>query len=354
MAGTAGRDGAPLQFDPALRVWVAADPALASALLAHPACRVCETSALVASLSSAGHAGANTLPAGALCDAERVVAALVESLTQQEVRDTARVWVHRLLSSHGTPGDDEALRHYARVLPGHVLGVLLGAQPDQLEHLAQQAGACRPAGDPAAPLGMAPSAAVELVTLMQGLVSLPAHGSRGQGLLGRLGDVVARRPALRAERTVDRLAQLFYLVHKASARLVLQSVRAWQAAAEVETWALHAASVPAMLVREVRRQAPPLQHAFRIWSHDATVDGQLLRTGDALVLQLEPPAPLRSMPLGLDRKKAKVLTFGAEPFGSAAQMLAETIAAEAVSGLLGAGVRFHGAGELHAPLRASG
>nr|WP_297357718.1 hypothetical protein [uncultured Caldimonas sp.] len=344
---SAGREGAPLLFDPALQVWVAADPVLSAELLAHPACCVCETSALVASLSSGGRASANGLPAGEHRDAEHVVAAMVESLAQHEVREAARGCGRRLLATLGLPCDDEALHRYARLLPGHALGALLGAEPAQLDQLTRQAGECRPAGDRAAPLGLAPQAAGELLTLMQRVMASGGGGARGRGLLGRLGDLVVRRPALDADRIVTRLAQLLYLVHKACARLLRQSVRAWQLSAEVEAWAAHQPSVLAVLVREVRWQAPPLPYAFRVWGRHAVVAGHSLSAGDAMVLQLEPQATAPAGPLGLDRKKAKVLTFGAEPFGSAAQMLAETIAAEAVAGLLAAGLRFHDAAALH-------
>ncbi|MCM5679130.1 hypothetical protein M8A51_06255 [Schlegelella sp. S2-27] len=335
----------PLQYDPGLRLWVVLGADAADDLLRHPACCLCESSLLVSTLSSVPAAGGTCLPRGEPHrEVERVVAALLDGVSQHQVREAARRAGTSLAATGLALGRADGLHDHARLLPGHALGALLGASDDQLAELAARAGRCGHAGEPEAPLGLAPAAARELLAVMQSIACRPGGPLRGTGVLSRLADLAARRPEVTLERAVLRLAQLFYLVHKAAAVLIRNTVRALCAAPRVAELAGREPALLASFVREMRRRAPPLRHAFRVCGRDLAVGKQTLRAGDALVAVWapEPAAFTQAIPPAFlpDRKSAKVFAFGAEPFASAGQLLAETLAVEAVAAWLRAGLAF--------------
>lgn len=347
---------ATLLFDPGLQLWVLPRAEAAEAVLKHPACCLCESSLLVSTLSSIPAAGGACLTRGAPHrEIEHMIAAVLEGVSQREVRDAVRRCSTHLLAPGETLQDEDALHAYTRLLPGHVLGTLLGATREPLDRLAERARRCGPAGDPQAPLGLAPSIAQELLNLMQTIARDDAR--RLPGLVGRLAGLTSRRPGVQLAQALLRLAQLFYLVHKASTTLLRHTVQALQAQPALRHGVVREPSLLAPLVREIRRRSPPLRHAFRVCGRDLTLAGQSLHAGDALVAVFERPEPTSARILAPDflpdRKSAKVFAFGAEPFASPGQMLAETMAAEGSAAWLRADARLGALREATYPLASS-
>ncbi|MCW7538949.1 hypothetical protein OOT46_13975 [Aquabacterium sp. A7-Y] len=333
-------------FDTALGLWVASGSQLVAEVLAHPACRACEAARLVSALCAAACFPAN--PAGAAAAAcpgrlEGLVAALLEGVLPAQVRELARDCAATSLKAAGGALQGGALTLYCQAVPAHVLGRVLGAQSCDLQRLSHWAVSRLPCSSPQASEDQhlqGRRAAQELVAYMAALMDTPPGGVPGHEVLTRLKALSLRRRDLPVTQVLARLALLFYQVHEASSELIAATLLALHLHPELASLAKAEPVLLPLLVREVLRQSPPLRQAMRLMAEDMVLAGERVAAGDTVLLLLaatrRPCTGTRGFQL--DRKSAKVFTFGAQPFASPGQMMAETIAAEAVRALLRAGL----------------
>lgn len=342
------RERCSLQFDATLKLWVATGGALVDEVLGHPACRPSAASRLLAALCALPRDGGTIQPAWPrgtqrLHGLDQAVIALFEGILPSQVRELARTCAVCERPRREAVHEPASLWCYGVMVPARALGLLFGVPACDLDRFSGWA--CsrlpwQPGRAAPHPRQAGRRAAEDMVRYLSSLGAAPRSGPQALDLLTRLKALALRRPDLPHRPAITQLALLYCELHAATAALIGSTLTALRRHAELLQLTQSEPALLPMAVREVLRAEPPLASAYRLVVEDAVLAGEPVKAGDTVLLRLGQPHRQHEAASGafdnirLDRKRAKVLAFGAEPFASTGQMIAETIAAEVVHRLL--------------------
>jgi cytochrome P450 len=340
----------PLYRDDALGLWVANSAATVTAVLHHDLCRVRPTAEPVprALLGS---------PAGEIfrqlvrmndgrdrCPLKQAISATLDSIAGHTAAAESRRWADVLAAGIGPGTDHGAVSSFAFELPTYVVLHLLGAPPDRLAELSPWAAAFASCFSPVSSTEQIEAgkvAAGHLLDFFRSLASAPTTGE-GTGLLALLGQEARRFGRDDPDAVVANAAGFLFQAYEATAGLIGNTLLALAAHPEVRERAAAEGSFSAV-VQEVLRYDPSIQNTRRFLAGPATIAGEDMREGDAILVVLaaanrDPAANPHPERFDLDREDRRLFTFGAGAHACPGQGLAATIAAAGVERLLRSGV----------------
>lgn len=308
-----------LHRHPSLGLWIAASAPDVTAVLTHPACRVRPTAEpvpanllgspaadifrhLVRMNDGAGH-----------CPLKQAVGATLGALDLATVAAQAADCAGRLAT------DD--ISDFAFRLPAHTVAALLGAAAADWDEIAACTGAfvrCITGGTDAE-IAAGIRAAGRLLDLLS---ALPAGG-----LLARLGEAAGRlgcgNPAVVLANGIGFLSQAY----EATAGLIGNGMVALGRGRP----GADQAGTPGEILRWVERYDPPVQNTRRFLAADATVAGQALRAGDAILVVLAAASR--------DLDESRSFTFGRGVHACPGEAIALIIAAAGLTRLIETGIK---------------
>lgn len=272
-----------LHYDAALKLWIAASPALIREAMAHPACRVRPPAEPVPA-AIAGSAGELFGMLARMNDGPRhaQARALLQPVLDAMDAGTAAVHARRLAGELAQGGVASMLNRVMAEVPVRVVAQLLGFAPGQgpeMARLVAAFAACLSPLSSAVQIAAAHEAARALLAAMRTLHDAPP-------------------PAL------ANLVGLMSQTYEATAGLIGNSV--------IARWRGHGGSA-AELVASTAQLDPAIQNTRRFLAEDAQIGGVPLRAGDAVLLVLGAAA-------------REGLGFGHGVHRCPGQRLAETIA----------------------------
>lgn len=324
---------APLAFNDALGLWVAASAEAVTAVLTSGLCRVRPPAepvprALLGSSAGeifGGFVRMNDGPRHPVL--KRAVGAALGTLDERRVAGPGREWARELAAEMGAMPEPRLVTDFAFRLPIYTVGNLLGVPREELPRLA------RSIGDFVA--AVAPGSAPETVErgkeaaelLLRLLRSLLANAP-ADGLLATL----AREAHAMGEDDDAILANgigFLFQAHDATAGLIGNALLALAARPEIR----HPGLLRQVL-QEVIRYDPPIQNTRRFVAQDGVVAGCSMKEGEAVLVVL---AAANRDPSVQD---GRCFTFGIGPHACPGEALAVTIAEAGIESLLNAGIDF--------------
>lgn len=324
----------PFSYDEDLGMWVAADAATVSAVLAEPALRVRPVAAPVPAQIAGTSAGDIFERLVRMTDGEaqkRFKRAVVTALGTVDVDRVAVVAAERAAYAIERQAP---MRELMFGVPIQVLGVLSDLddpRADNTSALIADFVQCIPSTATPEQSARAATAATAVLDLLS-----PALDVQGDGLLAQLARAAGPdvEPATVLANGVGLLAQTF----DATAGLIGNTL---VALARGTAHARPGSMVT--LVAEVARHDAPIQNTRRFAAEPVTVADRDLATGDAVLVVLaaanrDPAANEAPDEFRTDRHDPAVFTFGAGAHGCPGRLLAITIAATVVDAVLSAGL----------------
>jgi cytochrome P450 len=328
----------PIYRDERLGMWVAASAAAVTDVLTSDACRVRPSAepvphALVGSAAGEVFRRLVRMNEGAEHRSMKpAVASTVGAMTAGRVGDAAREWARVICDELRSASDEQRIDAVASSVPTFTVAALLGVPRDELPEVARWTGdlaRCFAPGAAAEQVERGAAAAEGLLDLFR---RLPTIGGEG-----------ATRIAHGSDAVVANAIGLLTQAYDATAGLIGSTLLALARHPDVRRNVAADASLLRVVVEEVVRHDPPIQNTRRFVSRDATVAGQHLREGDAVLVVLAAanhdaganPCPER---FDLSRAHRRTFTFGAGVHACPGEMLAKNIAHAVVDALLASGV----------------
>ncbi len=333
--------GAPLVFDPALKLWVASRAAVQREIFAHPDCTVRPSAEqLPAALagSSAGAIFAHLVrmnEGAAHLQPKRVLQQALADIDLAAACATTDTHAVGLASVHGLP-ERAGLTAWIFDLPTYVVADLLGCASTELAQLAAwmaQFVRCLSPLSSAAQLAEASQAARALQSRFTAL--LGSASARPASLIARVRDDALASGWSDQQAIVANLIGLLSQTHEASAGLIGNSLVALATRPQLAAQLRRDPGLAEALVREVARFDAPIQNTRRFVTRDCTIGGVALAAGEVILLLLgaagrDSGVYAQADQLLLTRVQATAPTFGHARHACPGQQLALTIAARAV------------------------
>jgi cytochrome P450 len=330
---------APLAYDDALGLWVAASAEAVTAVLTNDLGRVRPAAEPVPRVLLGSSAAEIFGRFVRMNDGPRhpvlkhAVAATLGSLDETRLAGPSREWAHLLAAELAETAAPRLVTGFAFRLPIYTVGSLLGVPRDQLPRLARSMGdfvtAAAPGGGPET-VERGKEAADLLLALFRSLLVDPD----AVGLL----PILAREAHAVGENEDEAILAngigFLFQAHDATAGLIGNALLALAAQPETRR---QAASDPGLLrqvLQEVVRYDPPIQNTRRFVARDGLVAGCSMKEGDAVLVVL---AAANRDPAVQD---GRCFTFGIGPHACPGEMLATTIAKAGIESLLHAGIDF--------------
>jgi cytochrome P450 len=321
----------PVYRDTASGLWVVSSAAAVTDALENAACRVRPAAEPVPKAldgSAAGTIFGNLVrmtdgPGHATM--KQAVRDALASADAAGVAREARAWLAERVQAAGTL-DADALNAIIFELPVSVVASLVGVPRDLVVEAASLTAdfvRCIAAGSSELQLAKGKRSA-------EGLVSLFSALSKGGGLLGRLREEArGREPMAVLANAIGFLSQTY----EATAGLIGNTLLAASAHPQAYRRAVER-GVLDIFVSEVSRHDPSVHNTRRFVAEPATIAGEGMRAGEAILVVLaaanpDPsanPAPER---FDIDRIERRSFTFGRARHGCPGEMIATAIAAAA-------------------------
>jgi cytochrome P450 len=341
----------PMYRDERLGMWVASSAAAVTDVLTSNACRVRPPGEPVPRALDGTAVGEIFRRLVRMNDGDghralkTAVSAALASAIAARVGDAARDWARALCdelrpASTAQVADDLALR-----LPAYAIASTLGVPEDDVQRVAGWAGdVARCIAPGAAPdvVTRGNAAAENLIDLVRRLLDGRSAGAESS-LLAQLAAQAAEAGVEADDIIVANAIGFLTQAYDATAGLIGNTLLAL-ARHEVLRDRLAAESgLLASVVDEVLRHDPSVHNTRRFAARDATVAGQPVCAGDAILVVLaaanrDPAANPLPDRFDVARASPRVFTFGAGAHACPGQVLAKTIAGAAVEALLAAGV----------------
>jgi cytochrome P450 len=307
---------APLAYDDALGLWVAASAEAVTAVLTSPLCRVRPPAEPVPRTLLGSPAAEIFRQLVRMNDGPRhgelrqAAAPALGALDADRAAGPSRDWARRLTAEMGGPPAPLQVTELAFRLPSYVIGDLLGVPGHRLPRLAARM------SDFVAAL--APGSSAEQV-------------ERGKETAGLLLDLfrTGGEPGAAVANRIGFLMQ----AHDATAGLIGNTLLALAARPELRRQAASPTGLREIL-QHVLRFDPPVQNTRRFVAEDSVVAGHPMRAGDAVLVVLAAA--------NRDPASRHLFTFGIGPHACPGEALATTIAKAGVESLLAAGVDLEG------------
>lgn len=327
---------APLAYDDALGLWVAASAEAVTAVLTSDLGRVRPPAEPVPRALLGSSAAEIFRRFVRMNDGPRhhvlkhAVAATLASLDETRLAGPSREWARQLAAETADLG---LVTDFAFRLPIYTVGSLLGVPQDQLPRLARSMGDFVTAAAPGS-LPEAVARGKEAAELLLGLFRPLLVDPDAVGLL----PILAREARAVGENEDEAILAngigFLFQAHDATAGLIGNTLLALAAQPEVRR---QAASDPGRLrqvLQEVVRYDPPIQNTRRFVARDGLVAGCSMKEGDAVLVVL---AAANRDPAVED---GRYFTFGIGPHACPGETLATTIAKAGIESLLHAGIDF--------------
>lgn len=324
---------APLAYDDALGLWVAASAEAVTAVLTSGLCRVRPPAEPVPRALLGSSAGEIFGRFVRMNDGPRhpalkqAVGAALGTLDGRRVAGPGREWARVLAAELGETPAPRLVTDFAFRLPVYTVGSLLGVPREELPGLARSVGdfvsAAAPGSGPEA-VARGKEAAERLLGLLRSLLAdAPADG---------LLPTLAREACAVGEDDEAILANsigFLFQAHDATAGLIGNAVLALAARPEIR----HPGLLRQVL-QEVVRYDPPIQNTRRFVARAGVVAGCSMKEGDAVLAVL---AAANRDPAVQDGRS---FTFGIGPHACPGETLAITIAEAGIGSLLNVGIDF--------------
>jgi cytochrome P450 len=360
----------PLYRDEALGLWVATGAAAVTAVLNHDLCRVRPAAEPVPRALLGSPAGeifrqlVRMNDGSDRCPLKSAISATLTAIEGPPAAAESRRWADVLASASAIRPevDPGSVSSFAFELPIYVVLSLLGTPPERLAELARWAAAFAACFSPVSSADQVEAGKVAAGELLDFFRSRADHGllatmSLASQSFGRddPGAVVA-----------NAIGFLFQ-AYEATAGLIGNTLLALAAHPEVRARAATEGSCSAV-VQEVLRYDPSIQNTRRFLAGSATIAGQELREGDAVLVVVaaanrDPAANPHPERFDAQREDRRLFTFGAGPHACPGQTLAATIATAGVERLLRSGVdperlaetvSYHRSANIRVPLFGAG
>jgi cytochrome P450 len=334
---------APLAYDEALGVWVAASAEAVTAVLMSDLCRVRPPAEPVPRPLLGSPAGEIFRNLVRMNDGPRhpalkqAVMVALGSLDGETAAGPSREWARRLAAELAPTASPRHVTDFAFRFPIYVVGRLLGVPPGSLPLLAQWVGDFVPALSPGS-LPEAVKRGREAAGLLLGLFRslLAVGGASAEGLLPVLAREARRSGEDGEEAILANAIGFLFQAHDATAGLIGNALLALAARPELRERASADPGLLDQILLEVLRYDPPIQNTRRFVARDGVVAGCSMKEGDAILVVLA--AANRDPAV----REGRSFTFGIGPHACPGETLATTIARSGVESLLHAGVDFEG------------
>jgi cytochrome P450 len=339
----------PVHRDEALGLWVVCSAAAVTDVLADPACLVRPPAEPVPGALRGSPAGdifgrLVRMNDGARHSAMKPAVSAVTARIEASIVEQAERWAEHLVKELEPTSDPARLNEFAFSLSAYVLASLLGVAPLELARtvalVRDLVGSLAPAATNER-LARGNAAAAEMLEAVRALLDVPPP-SPSLTLLGDLDREVASAGRAEREDAVANGIGFLSQAYDATAGLIGNTLvtlgrQRPQGASDANPGEL------AAIVREVVRYDPPVQNTRRFLARDATVAGQAMKAGDAVLVVLaaanrDPranPEPSRFDPF---RPSRRAFTFGSGPHACPGEAIATGIAVAGVRQLLASGV----------------
>lgn len=332
-------------WDEANALWIVARAATVEEALRHPAARVRPTSAPVPPPIVGSAAGGVFGSLVRMNDGERqarlkrLIHTVLSSLTRATIEQRTADWANTLHDRCAVSTSAHGLRDFCYQLPVHVVGALLGVPAERLSSVADWTKdfvKCIAPGGSAEDIQDAKHAAERLQALYTALL---ADGSSADGLITALRRTAEKSGDVSEQEVVANAIGFMSQTFEATAGLLGNTLVCLQRVPALRTSVQRAPACLAQIVSEVVRFDPSIQNTRRFLAADATIGGQPMKSGDALLLVLacanrDPAVNAAPDVFDADRTERKVYTFGLGVHQCPGQLLAESIATAAVRVLL--------------------
>lgn len=360
---------APLDFDEALGLWVAASAEAVTAVLTCDLCRVRPPAEPVPRALLGSPAGevfgrlVRMTDGAGRCPMKQAIAETLASVAGEAAAAESRRRARALAAELAPAADPAAVSRFAFDLPAQVVASLLGVPPERLAEVARWTGDFVPCFSPLASpeqIEAGKEAAGRLLGLFRRLASAAADRAAGGGLsapAAASGGLIATaasggllaalaREARRLGRddsaaVVANAIGFLFQSYEATAGLIGNALLALAARPELRAPASD--GILPDVVREVLRHDPPIQSTRRFLAGPATICGRELPAGAAVLVLLaaanrDPAANPDPDRFDVHRADRRSFTFGAGPHACPGEALAVAIAAAGVEVLLRSGV----------------
>ncbi len=345
----------PFYHDATLKLWVASSAAAVTAVLTHPAGRVRPPAEPVPAALRGSPAGDIFGALVRMNDGDRRHDRPREAMTLSIdgiSRTLARVdliaeqHAQRLLDRVGSWGDASTIAHVALALPTRVIGSLLGVKETDLDELAELVIALVPCLGGTSPTG----GPLDPDVMSRGLEAARQLRDRFRDMLRNpVGD--ASRIAEEARHVgwddedaiVANAIGLLTQAQDATAALIATTLLTLARMSWLRDAVEYKPALLADIVEEVERFDSPVQNTRRFLAEPATILGQPLPAGTAILVVLgaanrDPAVNAEPASFALTRQTRRLFTFGFGPHACIGESLAASIARGGVARLLASGV----------------
>jgi cytochrome P450 len=341
----------PMQRDEKLGLWIAASASDVTDVLTSGLCGVRPLSELVPKSLQGSTAGdlfgrwIRMQDGPAHRTGKAALRASLDALPGSTLAATCRHWARQLAHNLQVERTSRAVQDYMGLLPAHVIGSLLGLQPQELRPMAELTGELARGifpGANAAQIERAKSAAAPLLERFTALRS--GRHAPGPAILLAILEREVQRAGVTADGFVEaHSVGLVFQAYDATAGLIGNTL---VALARHRPPMGDAGEIAVMLpefVHEVARHDPSTHNTRRFVHRDGLVAGHELRQGESILVVLaaanrDPaanPEPHRFDP---QRQNPVSYTFGLGPHACPAEVLALGIVQAGVAALLQAGI----------------
>jgi cytochrome P450/pimeloyl-ACP methyl ester carboxylesterase len=343
----------PLYRDDRMGLWVASSADAVTAVLTNNDCRVRPPNESVPPAIAGSPAGeifrrlVRMNDGAGHCPFNRAIAAVLTSVEPESVIAQTKLCAQALSKELAPTGDPAELTEFNFRLSTHVVGNLLGVPQDKLNQTAKWIGefvrCVFPASTPAQ-IEQGKIAAGHLLDLFRELYERgKAHSERGlSAVLALEGERVGRAdPDTIIANGIGLLSQAY----EATAGLIGNTLLALAAHPELRRRIATDAALARELMLEVLRYDPPTHNTRRFLARDATVLGQGMAAGDAILVVIaaanrDPAANPDPHRFDVAREQRRLFTFGAGVHSCPGDAFAIAIAQTAVVHLVESGLNF--------------
>lgn len=332
----------PFRFDPALKLWVAADAASVAAVLQEPACRVRPAAEPVPALLSGAAAGDVFRHLVRMTDGpahyamKRALMAVLSPLSDGYVSGLAWHCARQLLR-----GGETEIDRFIFALPVQAMAALLGVPERHWPQVVTLTGDFVRGIAPGAGTGqvVAGHAAAAGLLEMLGMLLSAGDPGRSDGLLWRLHEAAQREGCGNVEAVLANAVGLLMQAHDATAGLLGNALlRLREQPALRRQLAASRDLLPDFLM-EVLRFDPPVQNTRRFAAADCDIAGRRIHASDAILLLLaaanrDPALNPQPDVFLLQRDNRRLFTFGLGSHGCAGDRIAVAVAVAGIAAML--------------------
>ena len=343
----------PLYRDADLGLWVASSAQAVTAVLTNDACRVRPPNAPVPEAIAGSPAGeifrrlVRMNDGAGHCPFNQAIAGVLRSVESDRVIAQSETCA-QTLSRELAPTDNPAgLTKFNFRLSAHVIGSLIGVPREELNRTAQWVGEfvrCVFPGSTPEQIERGKLASKHLLELFG---DLRQHvGSRSKtGLLAVLARNGERVGQLDPDVIIANGIGLLSQAYEATAGLIGNTLLALAARPELRHRFATDVDVARAIMLEMLRYDPPTHNTRRFLARDATVAGQEMEAGDAILVVVaaanrDPAANADPHHFDAARTERRLFTFGAGVHACPGDAFAATIAQTAVRCLIENGLNF--------------